>query len=80
MGERGGYGIQLAVVGTTVGDNAVDIVTTDTTVDSASAALVGDVRTAVWLFASLFVEPSPLPPTPDLGRAPEPENVAAGVG
>jgi putative drug exporter of the RND superfamily len=41
-------GVQLAVVGTTVGDNAVvDVLPTDATVDSTSLALVDQVRTAV---------------------------------
>ncbi len=45
---RGVAGVQLAVVGTTQGDNAiVDVLPTDATVDNDGAALVNDVRTAV---------------------------------
>jgi RND superfamily putative drug exporter len=41
-------GVQLAVVGTTVGDKAVvDVLPTDATVDNTSSALVDEVRTAV---------------------------------
>jgi putative drug exporter of the RND superfamily len=45
---RGVKGIQLAVVGTTVGENAVvDVLPIDATVDNTSSALVDQVRTAV---------------------------------
>jgi RND superfamily putative drug exporter len=41
-------GVQLAVVGTTVGDNAVvDVLPTDATVDNTGTAVVDGVRTAV---------------------------------
>jgi putative drug exporter of the RND superfamily len=41
-------GVQLAVVGTTAGDNAVvDVLPTDATVDDTSSALVDQVRTTV---------------------------------
>ena len=45
---RGVDGVQLAAVGTRVGDTAiVDVLPTDATIDSASSAVVQDVRAAV---------------------------------
>jgi len=45
---RGVDGVQLAVVGTTEGDEAVvDVLPTDVTVDSDGTAVVSDIRTAV---------------------------------
>jgi RND superfamily putative drug exporter len=45
---RGVSGVQLAVVGTTVGDSAVvDVLPTDATVNGSGTAVVDDVRTAV---------------------------------
>jgi RND superfamily putative drug exporter len=45
---RGVDGVQLAVVGTTQGDQAlVDVLPTDVTVDSDGTAVVDDVRTAI---------------------------------
>jgi len=45
---RGVEGVQLAVVGTTVGDSAVvDVLPTDATLDSDAATVVNDVRAAV---------------------------------
>jgi RND superfamily putative drug exporter len=45
---RGVDGVQLAVVGTTVGDSAVvDVLPTDATLDSDASTIVNDVRAAV---------------------------------